>query len=178
MKRILILLLPLVSVFCVRADTLPCPNGIKKIINCPEEGCGDHDFDPELNKRKNIRADDQQQPTPRSIQWIKDLPNPTNFVENGSRDELKQLGEGQKITVVAWALTARMEDPETCNCQLPHLYGDESAGVELSSRDHHARRYHDDLRPTKVTQDAVRIKPQKLLFNNQSIKSKALILLL
>ena len=30
-----------------------------------------------------------------------------HFVENGSRDELKQLGEGEKITVDAWALTAR-----------------------------------------------------------------------
>jgi hypothetical protein len=46
------------------------------------------------------------------------LPDPTNLTEFGSRDELKQLGEGQKITVMAWALTARKESGEKCNRDL------------------------------------------------------------
>jgi hypothetical protein len=74
--------------------------------------------DPELNKQKNIRSDDQQSVL-RSIQWMKDLPHrPTNVTQCGSRDELKQLGEGQKITVVAWALTARIGGRESANCEL------------------------------------------------------------
>jgi len=36
----------------------------------------------------------------------KSLPN--GEPGNASRDELKQLGEGQKVTVVAWALTASL----------------------------------------------------------------------
>ena len=120
MKRSLIILFLLVSVFCAPADAQPCPDGINNITDCPDEGCGDHAFDPQLNKQKNIRSDDQQ-PTLRSIRWIKGLADPTNFTENGNRDELKQLGEGQKITVVAWALTARRGGSETCNCQLTRV---------------------------------------------------------
>jgi hypothetical protein len=48
------------------------------------------------------------------------LPEPTHLTDWGSRDELKQLGEGQKITVVAWALTARKGSGEKCNCDLTH----------------------------------------------------------
>jgi hypothetical protein len=71
--------------------------------DCPDEGCTrtkHHKFDPELNKLKNIRSDNQQ-PVLRSIRWMKGLADPTSLTECGNRDELKQLGEGQKITVVA-----------------------------------------------------------------------------
>ena len=117
MKQTLIILFFFVSVFSAPADAQPCPDGINHITDYPDEGCGDHAFDPELNKRKNIRSDDQA-PFLRSVRWMKGLPDPTNFTENGNRDELKQLGEGQKITVVAWAHTARKGSSETCNCQL------------------------------------------------------------
>ena len=120
MKRTLIVLFLLVSVFCASADAQPCPEGINDITHCPDEGCGDHAFDPKLNKQKNIRSDDQA-PVLRSIRWMKGLADPTNFTENGNRDELKQLGEGRKITVVAWALTARKGSSETCNCQLTRV---------------------------------------------------------
>ena len=85
------------------ADT-DCPkkqNGQRKIQHfgdCPDEGCTrtkHHKFDPELNKLKNIRSDNQQ-PVLRSIRWMKGLPDPTNLTECENRDELKQLGEGQK----------------------------------------------------------------------------------
>jgi hypothetical protein len=120
MKRTLIILFLLVSVFCAPVDAQPCPQGINDITGCPDEGCGDHAFDPELNKQKNIRSDDQA-PVLRSIRWMKGLTDPMNFTENGNRDELKQLGEGQKITVVAWALTARKGSSETCNCELTRV---------------------------------------------------------
>jgi len=35
-----------------------------------------------------------------------------------NRDELRQIGEGKKITVVAWAMVARKGGKETCNCKL------------------------------------------------------------
>src|SRR5262249_35453854 len=61
---------------------------------------------------------DNQQPILKSIRWMKGLPYPTTLTECGSRDELKQLGEGQKITVVAWALTAKTGSAESCNCEI------------------------------------------------------------
>ena len=129
MKPTLTMLFLVAFVFSAPADCPdnPCPPGITKIGDCPDEGCRkkafdpDHPFDPELNKRKNIRSDNQQSLL-RSIKWMKALPDPTNLTECGSRDELKQLGEGQKVTVVAWALTARKGSVEKCNCDL----GDEA----------------------------------------------------
>jgi len=124
MKQILPILFLLLFVFCAPADTpcvtTPCAESIKKIEDCPDEGCTrtkHHKFDPELNKLKNIRSNDQQ-PVLRSIRWMKGLPDPTNLTECGNRDELKQLGEGQKITVVAWALTARKGSQESANCDV------------------------------------------------------------
>ena len=49
---------------------------------------------------------------------MKGLPDPVNSVETGDREEVKQLGEGQKITVVAWALKANKGGREACNCEL------------------------------------------------------------
>lgn len=125
MKRTLTLLFLLSSVFCASADppcvTTPCPESIKKIGECPDEGCTrtkGHTFDQELDKRKNIQSDDQK-PEVRDIRWIKGLEDPNNLTECEGRDELKGMGEGQKITVVAWALTAKKGDPESCNCDLP-----------------------------------------------------------
>jgi len=94
-----------------------CPEGINDIRDCPDEGCGGK-YDPQLNRLKNIRSDSQQ-PTKRSLKWIKDLGNPMHFTEqNTDRNELKQLGEGQKITVVAYALAVKKGARESCNCGL------------------------------------------------------------
>ena len=132
MKQTLTILFLLVSIFCAPANppcvTRDCADGIKKIADCPDEGCAHpdkktgkpHSFDEELDKLKNIRSDNQQ-PVLRSIQFMKDLEKkPKSLTECGNRDELKQLGEGQKITVVAWALTARPGSQESCNCDLSH----------------------------------------------------------
>ena len=85
MKRTLTLLFLLSSVFCASADppcvTTPCPESIKKIGECPDEGCTrtkGHPFDQELNKRKNIQSDDRQ-PEVRDIRWIKGLEDPNNL---------------------------------------------------------------------------------------------------
>src|SRR5262245_45097256 len=125
MKRTFPVLFLFAFAFSAPADCPdnPCQGNITNIGECPDEGCRkslpdpDHPYDPELNKQKNIRSDNQQSLL-RSIKWIKALPDPTNTTECGSREELKQLGEGQKVTVVAWALTARKGSKEKCNCEL------------------------------------------------------------
>ena len=56
----------------------PCASDLK---TCPDQGCGG-DFDPNLNKLKNIRADDaaaQGAATPRTLQWIKSLGRSREF---------------------------------------------------------------------------------------------------
>src|SRR6266404_652288 len=91
--------------------------GVKVITDCSDEGCGPNS-EPELNKRKNIRSDNQQ-PVAQTISCMKSLPDPENFTQqHQDRAELKQLGEGQKIRVVAWVLDVRAERQETCNCGL------------------------------------------------------------
>lgn len=89
--------------------SVPCGN-VKVITDCPDEGCG-AELNADLNKRKNIRSNEQK-PIVRTIGWMKALPNPNNG------DDLKKIGEGQKITVVAYALVARRGSKESCNCEL------------------------------------------------------------
>jgi hypothetical protein len=91
----------------------PCAVSLAK---CPIIGCGGN-FDKGLNRRKNIRSDSSA-PIKRSIQWMKNRTDPTNYVKNGSRAELASLGEGAMITVVAKALVARKGSAESCNCGL------------------------------------------------------------
>lgn len=90
---------------------------VKNITECPIEGIGGN---PSLNRRKNIRSD-KGRATLRTIQWMKARPSPPKEdckVEDPSRKRLRQLGEGQKITVVGWALAARAGGEESCNCGL------------------------------------------------------------
>ena len=84
MKHVLPILLLLASALGALVDcvTTPCSQGIDKIADCPDDGCTrteGHEFDRELDKRKNVRSDDQQ-PVLRSIHWIKGLPHPTNNI--------------------------------------------------------------------------------------------------
>jgi hypothetical protein len=84
---------------------------------CPDQGCGST-FDPNLNRLKNIRSDNQIATTQR-LTWMKKLDDPESFTSGDSRDELTALGEGQKIAVVAYLLVAKPElDGESCNCGL------------------------------------------------------------
>jgi hypothetical protein len=90
---------------------------VHTITDCPSEGCGGR-YDADLNRQKNIPSDGQE-PVMRSIAWMKALRNPRHFSsKNRNREELRQLGEGQKITIIAWAMAARKGGQESCNCKL------------------------------------------------------------
>src|SRR5215470_10865389 len=96
----------------------PCKPDIE---HCPPEGCGG-DFDPNLNKLKNILPNDGRatgSAESHTLTWMKKLDDPENFEKGGPRDELSDLGEGKKISVVAYLLVAKPElGGESCNCGL------------------------------------------------------------
>ena len=133
MHRILLVLLLFIFLFSSTVDaqqrrragtrgTTPvsdCAPNMERISDCPPEGCGKKGrSDPNLNRRKNIRFDNHRTAL-RSIGWIKNLPNPTNFTrQNTRRVELAGLGESKKIRVLAYALVARKGSAESCNCGL------------------------------------------------------------
>lgn len=94
----------------------PSPTKLKDIYDCPLTGCGN--VDPHLNEQKNIQSDDQA-PVAKTLEDLKDLPDPvSDFKVGNTREKIKELGEGQKITVVAYALVARKGAKESCNCGL------------------------------------------------------------
>ncbi len=95
----------------------PPPSKLKDITACPSTGCGPS-LDPNLNDRKNIPSDNQE-PVAKTLKDLKDLPDPVpGFKIGDTREKLKALGEGDKITVVAFALVARKGSKESCNCGL------------------------------------------------------------
>ena len=89
MKRSLIALVVVVfslssTVYAQKPQPPPCAHDI---TDCAEEGCGGQ-HDPELNKQKNIRSDDQD-PVLQTIAWMKALPDPTHFTaDNRNRDSV------------------------------------------------------------------------------------------
>jgi hypothetical protein len=99
-----------------RAESSPCPT-LEDITECPPEGCGG---DPDLNRRKNITALDK----PKRVVTIAELqekanPDRQRFRSNNrDRTVLAEMGEGDRVTVVAWALVVRPGNPESCNCGL------------------------------------------------------------
>jgi len=95
----------------------PAPSKLKSIADCPNTGCG-ASIDPKLNEQKNI-PEDNQEPVAKTLKDLKELADPVpGFKVGDSREKLKELGEGQKITVVAYALVARSGGKESCNCGL------------------------------------------------------------
>jgi hypothetical protein len=98
-----------------KKSTVSGTSGITDIRNCPDEGIGG---DPNLNRRKNVRAD-KRRATMHTFQWMQSLKDPTGFTpQSASRAPVERLGEGKKITVVAYALVARVGGKESCNCGL------------------------------------------------------------
>ena len=96
---------------------VPCPATLNDITDCPDTGCGPS-LDPNLNKQKNI-ATDTQAAAKKDFQDLAALPDPVpGFKIGNTREKLTALGEGQKITVVAYALVARKGSKESCNCGL------------------------------------------------------------
>jgi hypothetical protein len=119
----------------------------KDIRDCPDAGCtqtAGHPFDPELDKLKNIRSDERK-PDLQSFESIKGLatPSPTDYTKCGNRDALKQIGEGKKITVMAWALKAETQGPESCNCDLS----------DVQNRDTHILLVDSQLKHPKLATD-------------------------
>jgi hypothetical protein len=95
----------------------PPPSKLKDITSCPSTGCGPS-LDPNLNEQKNIPSDDQE-PVVKTLKDLKDLPDPVpDFKIGDNREKLKALGEGNRVTVVAYALVARKGSKESCNCGL------------------------------------------------------------
>jgi hypothetical protein len=94
----------------------PKPPCVKTFDKCLDEGCGDQ-FDPNLNRLKNMKTEDGGDATVRTLAWMKKLDDPENFSQGDTREELEKLGEGTKITVVAYLLVAKAElGGESCNC--------------------------------------------------------------
>src|SRR5258705_5019748 len=121
MKRTLALILLVVFAF---SSTTAAPAKKKKkvpcrptLAKCPLAGCGGGD--PNLNRRKNIRTDDQE-PTHQTLQFMKNLEDPDKEESKQTHDRalLTPLGEGETITVVAYLLAARKGSAESCNCRL------------------------------------------------------------
>src|SRR6266581_7578739 len=108
----------------ILCTTVPLAHGKKhkipckaSLATCPDEGCGT-EFDPNLNRLKNIRSINRPA-TLHTLTWMKKLDDPENFSEGDSREELTALGEGQKVTVTAYLLVAKPElGGESCNCGL------------------------------------------------------------
>jgi hypothetical protein len=121
MKRILVAVFVFVFAcgsMLAQKETMKCPPKTKltDITKCPDTGCGT--VDPHLNEQKNIRSDNQE-PVPKTLKDLKELPDPVpDFKIGDTREKIKELGEGQKITVVAYALVARKGSKESCNCGL------------------------------------------------------------
>jgi hypothetical protein len=100
---------------------IACPAAViganATIRNCPETGCGPS-LDPILNKQKNI-AIDSDAPVDKDFSFLGTLPDPVpGFAIGDTRENLTQLGEGQMIRIVAYALKARVGGKESCNCGL------------------------------------------------------------
>ncbi len=98
-----------------------CPTPLNDITDCmhldPDTGCGPA-LDPNLNEQKNIRSKGGASEA-MTLQDLKDLPDPVPGFEIGDdRQPLKDLGEGKKITIMAYALVARKGGTESCNCGL------------------------------------------------------------
>ena len=121
MKRIILvatLLFTSVLGSIAQKTDMKCPprSKLKDITACPNTGCGS--VDPHLNGQKDIRSD-AQTPVAKTLQDLKDLPDPVpGFKIGDTREKLKGLGEGDKITVVGYALVARKGSKESCNCGL------------------------------------------------------------
>jgi hypothetical protein len=126
LKRTLIALLAVATLF-VAADAKPSvkkkqpknPKCAADIGACAAEGCSaDNHHDPNLNRLKNTTSAGGPA-TDRSMTWMKTRANPKHLVEKGSRNELKDLGEGEQVRVVGYLLAAKLEPGgESCNCYL------------------------------------------------------------
>jgi hypothetical protein len=120
----------------IPGNAATCPKTLGK---CPAEGCTPSgDFDPDLNRAKNLRPGDPGttgEAEPMTLQAIKNLDEPETFDKGDPRDELVALGEGRKVRVTAFLLTAKRERGESCNCKLTDD-GEEDKDVGVNTDNH------------------------------------------
>jgi hypothetical protein len=116
---LLILLIPVIGPAQAKKKTATkkAPPCAADLAACPDQGCGGR-FDPNLNLQKNIRTSNKT-PVDRDFTYLAGLPKVvTGYKIGDTREKLAQLGEGQMIRVMAFALVARKGSSETCNCHL------------------------------------------------------------
>jgi hypothetical protein len=121
MKRTLIVTLLLVlacgSVVAQKKIKIACPANLKTIRGCPLTGCGGA-VDPNLNKKKNVGFQSGSAKA-MTIEELQALADPVPGLKiGGTREKAEALGEGDLISVVAFALIARKGGKESCNCGL------------------------------------------------------------
>jgi hypothetical protein len=119
MKRVLLLTLVFAVCGSVALDAQP-PKRKKKpcavdLAYYPDQGCGGT-FDPHLNETKNITTNGAS--TVRTLQFIQGLHNPETFREGDTREELKQLGEGDMVTLPSYVILKAELGGESCHCGL------------------------------------------------------------
>jgi hypothetical protein len=125
MKRRLLIVLTLVLIISSTVAAKPKKSTTKKgkkacatnLASCPPSGCGSQ-FDPELNKAKNITT--LGAPENKDYSDLAGLPDPVPGYTLGDADRsaLQGQGEGKAIRIVAYVLTIRHESGESCNCGL------------------------------------------------------------
>lgn len=112
MKRLLLTPLLVLALF-VAADgkTKPKkqPACATDIGACSDEGCSSKNtHDPKLNKRKNLKTNSKPV-TDRTLTWLKNRPDPKDYKPGDDRDELTDIGEGNKIRTVGYLLAVKLE---------------------------------------------------------------------
>jgi hypothetical protein len=125
MKRYLILhVVVFFGIYSTLNAVEPCRDDYDGILDCPLEGCGGsrtHPVDGKLNEKKNIRTAPEGAAKLMTIEELKEKPNPSRQrfrSDNRDRSVLREMGEGDKIMVVAWLLTVRRGGLESCNCKI------------------------------------------------------------
>jgi len=125
MKRTLIVVVLALAVFLLPArgqeKTPPCRADIG---HCPREGCSpDNHHDPELNKVKNIKSNNEPAED-RTLTWMisrEQKVEDSGYTRGGPRGVLTDLGEGTNIRVVGYLLAVKKEHGESCNCYLDEV---------------------------------------------------------
>jgi hypothetical protein len=96
---------------------------------------------------------------------------PKSYKRCGNRHALKQIGEGQKITVVAWALKAKTGNPESCNCDLPHAVDNDTHIVLVDPRVEDPTLARDEIRSMTV-EFTPRVRLKHPHFTTKELSSK------
>jgi hypothetical protein len=99
------------------AVTPPCEDGVEKIADCPNTGCGELG-DALLNQAKN-RVDSITSGTAKTLDAIRAMPQPLHWDTGSPRTSIQGAGkEGTAVEVKGFLLRVKPEGGESCNCGL------------------------------------------------------------